>query len=77
MAMREYALSRMTSGLVGIKEGIVKSCIFGLSGSLIVVYKGYNATTTAEGVGQATIRTVVTSAVVVLFFGYWPTTVFL
>lgn len=54
-------------GLVDIKAGIVKSCIFGLSGSLIAVYEGYNAIATAEGVGQATIRTVVTSAAVVLF----------
>jgi phospholipid/cholesterol/gamma-HCH transport system permease protein len=63
--------------LVDIKEGIVKSCIFGLSGGLIAVYEGYNATITAQGVGQATIRTVVTSAVVVLFFDYWLTAVFL
>jgi hypothetical protein len=46
MAMREYALSRMTSGLVGIKEGIVKNRIFGPNGSLIAVYEGYNARAT-------------------------------
>ena len=38
---------------------------------------GYHATPTAEGVGRATTRTVVTSAVVILFFDYLLTTVFL
>lgn len=71
--------SQMRAGvsLVDVKEGVVKSCIFGLACSLIAVYEGYNATPTAEGVGQATTRTVVTSAVVVLFFDYLLTAVFL
>ena len=68
----EPPLAQMRAGvsLVDVKEGIVKSCIFGLACSLIAVYEGYYATPTAEGVGQATTRTVVTSAVVVLFFDY-------
>ncbi|MEP6548898.1 MAG: lipid asymmetry maintenance ABC transporter permease subunit MlaE [Gammaproteobacteria bacterium] len=64
-------------GLKDINEGIVKSCIFGIACSLIAVYEGYYATPTAEGVGRATTRTVVTSAVVVLFFDYLITAAFL
>jgi phospholipid/cholesterol/gamma-HCH transport system permease protein len=64
-------------GLRDINEGIVKSCIFGVACSLIAVYEGYYAIPTAEGVGRATTRTVVTSAVVVLFFDYLITAAFL
>jgi len=45
--------------------------------SLIAVYEGYHAMPTAEGVGQATTRTVVTSAVVTLFLDYLITAMFL
>jgi phospholipid/cholesterol/gamma-HCH transport system permease protein len=64
-------------GLSDINEGIVKSCIFGVACSLIAVYEGYYATPTAAGVGRATTRTVVTSAVVVLFLDYLLTAAFL
>jgi len=60
-----------------INEGLVKSAIFGVACSLIAVYQGYYAEPTAEGVGLATTRTVVTSAVVVLFLDYLLTSVFL
>ena len=60
-----------------VNEGIVKSCIFGIACSLIAVYEGYYAMPTAEGVGRATTRTVVTSAVVVLFLDYLLTAAFL
>ena len=60
-----------------INEGVVKSCIFGVTCSLIAVYEGYYATPTAEGVGRATTRTVVTSAVVILFLDYLITAAFL
>jgi len=71
--------SQMRAGvdLRDISEGIVKSCIFGVACSLIAVYEGYYATPTAEGVGRATTRTVVTSAVVVLFLDYLLTAAFL
>jgi phospholipid/cholesterol/gamma-HCH transport system permease protein len=71
--------SQMRSGvsLADVNEGIVKSCIFGVACSLIAVYEGYYAPPTAEGVGRATTRTVVTSAVVVLFFDYLLTAIFL
>ena len=56
--MRDGGRSASTS-----TEGIVKSVIFGVACSLIAVYEGYYAVPTAEGVGRATTRTVVTSAV--------------
>ena len=60
-----------------INQGLVKSAIFGVACSLIAVYQGYYAEPTAEGVGMATTRTVVTSAVVVLFLDYLLTSAFL
>ena len=60
-----------------IDEGLVKSAIFGVACSLIAVYQGYYAEPTAEGVGLATTRTVVTSAVVVLFLDYLLTSAIL
>jgi phospholipid/cholesterol/gamma-HCH transport system permease protein len=72
-----WSQMRAGVGLKDVNEGIVKSCIFGIACSLIAVYEGYNAIPTAEGVGRATTRTVVTSAVVVLFLDYLLTAVFL
>ncbi len=71
--------SQMRAGvdLRDVDEGIVKSCVFGIACSLIAVYEGYFATPTAEGVGRATTRTVVTSAVVILFLDYLLTAAFL
>ncbi len=60
-----------------VTEGLVKSCIFGVACSLIAVYQGYYAIPTAEGVGRATTRTVVSSAVMVLFLDYLLTSAFL
>jgi phospholipid/cholesterol/gamma-HCH transport system permease protein len=60
-----------------VSEGLVKSCIFGVACSLIAVYQGYYAIPTAEGVGRATTRTVVSSAVMVLFLDYLLTSAFL
>lgn len=60
-----------------VNEGIVKSGVFGVACSLIAVYEGYHSEPTAEGVGAATTRTVVTSAVVVLFLDYLITAFFL
>ena len=47
--------------------------MFGVACSLIAVYEGYNAIPTAEGVGRATTRTVVTSAVLTLILDYMLT----
>ena len=72
-----WSQMRSSVGLSDINEGIVKSCIFGVACSLIAVHEGYYATPTAEGVGRATTRTVVTSAVVILFLDYLITAAFL
>jgi phospholipid/cholesterol/gamma-HCH transport system permease protein len=62
-----WSQMRSSVDLVDINEGIVKSIAFGIA----------NATPTAEGVGRATTRTVVTSAVVTLFLDYLITASFL
>lgn len=72
-----WSQMRAGVGASDINEGIVKSFIFGFACSLIAVYEGYYATPTAAGVGRATTRTVVTSAVVVLFLDYLLTAAFL
>ena len=56
-----------------IEEGIVKSVIFGGAASLIAVWEGYNCFPTAEGVGRATTRTVVITAIVVLVLDFMIT----
>ena len=58
-----------------IYEGIIKSVVFGFAASLLAVWEGYNAIPTAEGVGRATTRTVVITAIVVLIFDFMITAV--
>ena len=58
-----------------INEGIFKSVVFGVAASLIAVWEGYNAIPTAEGVGRATTRTVVITAISVLVFDFMITAV--
>jgi phospholipid/cholesterol/gamma-HCH transport system permease protein len=58
-----------------INEGIIKSVVFGIAASLLAVWEGYNAIPTAEGVGRATTRTVVITAIVVLVFDFMITAV--
>jgi phospholipid/cholesterol/gamma-HCH transport system permease protein len=53
-----------------VREGLVKGLVFGAACSLIAVHEGYNAAPTAEGVGLATTRTVVISAVTTLVLDY-------
>src|ERR1700741_1654957 len=60
-----------------VREGLVKSMVFGIACSLIAVHEGYYATPTAEGVGLATTRTVVASSVMTLLLDYVLTAVFL
>jgi len=66
-----------TVKLIDIQEGIFKSVIFGIVASLIAVWEGYNTIPTAEGVGRATTRTVVITAITVLIFDFMITAVFL
>jgi phospholipid/cholesterol/gamma-HCH transport system permease protein len=56
--------------LADVNEGLIKGITFGIACSLIAVFEGYNAEPTAEGVGRATTRTVVISAVVTLVLDY-------
>ena len=64
-------------GLSDINEGVIKSLVFGVACSLLAVYEGYHAEPTAEGVGLATTRTVVSSAVLILMLDYVLTAAFL
>ncbi len=53
-----------------IWEGVWKSVVFGIAASLIAVFEGFYAVPTAEGVGMATTRTVVTTSISVLILDY-------
>lgn len=64
-------------GMGDVTEGIIKSCTFGLALGLVAIYEGYHAEPTAEGVGLATTRTVVTSSVLTLLLDYILTAAFL
>jgi phospholipid/cholesterol/gamma-HCH transport system permease protein len=63
--------------LADVREGLIKGAVFGVACSLIAVYEGYHAVPTAEGVGRATTRTVVVSAVVTLILDYLLTALML
>jgi len=63
--------------LADVFEGVVKSVVFGVLASLLAVWEGYNAIPTAEGVGRATTRTVVITAIAVLFFDFIITAIVL
>jgi phospholipid/cholesterol/gamma-HCH transport system permease protein len=65
-----WSQMRDTVELDDIAEGLIKGVCFGIACSLIAVHEGYNALPTAEGVGRATTRTVVISAVVTLVLDY-------
>ncbi len=60
-----------------IREGIFKSIVFGVVASVLAVWEGYNAIPTAEGVGRATTRTVVITAISVLILDFMITAVML
>jgi phospholipid/cholesterol/gamma-HCH transport system permease protein len=61
--------------LADVYEGIIKSIVFGIVASLLAVWEGYNAIPTAEGVGRATTRTVVSTAIAVLILDFMITAV--
>ncbi len=60
-----------------IQEGVLKSFVFGIVASLLAVWEGYNTIPTAEGVGRATTRTVVITAISVLILDFMITAVML
>jgi len=59
-----------TLDISDVYEGIVKSIVFGIVASLLAVWEGYNAVPTAEGVGRATTRSVVITAIAVLILDF-------
>ncbi len=60
-----------------VYEGIIKSIVFGIVASLLAVWEGYNAIPTAEGVGRATTRTVVITAISILILDFMITARFI
>ena len=64
---------QLTVEMSDVNEGIIKSIVFGISASLIAVWEGYNTVPTAEGVGRATTRTVVITAITILVFDFMIT----
>ena len=64
---------QLTVEISDVNEGIIKSVVFGVAASLIAVWEGYNTVPTAEGVGHATTRTVVITAITVLVFDFMIT----
>ena len=56
-----------------LRDGLIKSCFFGLILSIISCYKGYTAGKGAEGVGTATTEAVVLSSVLILVSDYFLT----
>jgi phospholipid/cholesterol/gamma-HCH transport system permease protein len=63
-----------TQDIVGpedVWEGLVKAAVFGLVVMLIACYRGYYASGGAKGVGQATTRAMVSSAVSVFILDYF------
>ena len=63
--------------LSDVNQGLIKSVCFGVACNLMAVFQGFNAAPTAEGVGLATTRTVVSSAVLTLILDYVLTAVLL
>jgi phospholipid/cholesterol/gamma-HCH transport system permease protein len=63
--------------LSDVNQGLIKSVCFGIACNLMAVFQGFNAAPTAEGVGLATTRTVVSSAVLTLILDYVLTAVLL
>jgi len=63
-----------TQDIVGpddVVEGLVKAAVFGLAVMLIACHHGYYASGGAKGVGQATTRAMVSSAVSVFILDYF------
>ncbi|CAN5318590.1 lipid asymmetry maintenance ABC transporter permease subunit MlaE [soil metagenome] len=56
-----------------VLNGTLKAFVFGVAASMLAVFEGYNAIPTAEGVGRATTRTVVITAIVVLVLDFMLT----
>lgn len=60
-----------------IVSGLVKAAVFGLIITLLGCFNGYNSRGGAQGVGAATTNAVVYASVLILFFDYFLTELFL
>ena len=49
-----------------VMNGVIKALAFGIVGTWIAVFQGYDAVPTSEGISKATTRTVVYSSLAVL-----------
>jgi phospholipid/cholesterol/gamma-HCH transport system permease protein len=58
-------------------SGLVKAAVFGLIITLLGCFNGYNSRGGAQGVGLATTNAVVYASVLILFFDYFLTELFL
>jgi phospholipid/cholesterol/gamma-HCH transport system permease protein len=58
-------------------SGLVKAAVFGLIITLLGCFNGYNSRGGAQGVGAATTNAVVYASVLILFFDYFLTELFL
>ena len=56
-----------------VGNGIVKSCVFGVTVTFVALYQGFEAQPTPEGVSQATTRTVVVACLLVLALDFMLT----
>lgn len=72
-----YQQMQQAVDVADIQEGVIKSFVFGVVASLLAVWEGYNTIPTAEGVGRATTRTVVITAISVLILDFMITAVML
>jgi len=68
---------QQTMTVEDVYEGIFKSVVFGVVASLFAVWEGYSAEPTAAGVGRATTRTVVATAIAVLILNFMITAYFI
>ena len=60
-----------------VVSGVVKAGVFGLIITLLGCFNGYNSRGGAQGVGAATTNAVVYASVLILFFDYFLTELFL
>ncbi len=67
-------MNNLTS--VAIVMGIVKAAVFGFVISIMGCYHGYRSKGGAQGVGEATTNSVVTSSILILIFNYLITEIF-
>jgi phospholipid/cholesterol/gamma-HCH transport system permease protein len=63
--------------LKDVVSGLVKAGVFGLVITLLGCFNGYNSRGGAQGVGAATTNAVVYASVLILFFDYFLTELFL